>query len=149
MENSLFRNAEFSRPLNAVAAGTTTQNGSSVNLEDATGVVFVALLGTITAGAVTSLKAQQSSDDGNSDDWTDIEGSAVTIADDQDNKVAILEVLNPTKKYVRPVLVRGTQNAVIDGVIAIKLNPRKAPPTQPATVMAASKTIYGPKEGTA
>lgn len=146
---SLLKNGEFVRVMNAVAAGTTSQNSTGVDCSGVDAVTFVAAFGTITSGAVTSIKAQQSSDDGSSDDYTDIAGSSCTVADDQDNKVAVLEIVRPLKKYVRLVVVRGTQNAVIDGVIAITSHARKVPVSQGSTVVATSKTLPGPEEGAA
>jgi hypothetical protein len=145
---SLLKNAIFQRCLNAVAAGTTSQNGTGVEMANAEVVTFVAAFGAITAGAVTGLKAQQSDDDGSADDYTDLEGTLVSIADDEDNKVLVLEVVRPTKKFVRPVVVRGTQNAVIDSVLAIKTHTRVAPTTQGSTV-ADSESHVSPAEGTA
>lgn len=145
----LLTQAGFARVMNAVAAGTTSQNSSSVDCSDCESVTFIAAFGTITTGAVTSIKVQGSDDDGSSDDFTDLAGTSVAVADDQDNKVAIVTITRPRKKFNRLVVVRGTQNAVIDGVIAIKTNPRKTPVTQPSTVIATSKTVVSPAEGTA
>lgn len=149
MLDDLLAQGEHARVMNAVAAGTTSQNSSGVNMENADSVLFAAAIGTITAGAVTSIKAQQSDDDGSSDSYDDIAGTSVAIADTQSNKVALLNVQRPLKKWVRLVVVRGTQNAVIDGVFAVKYNLRKEPATQPATIVATSKTVVGPAEGTA
>lgn len=148
MSLSILKNVRIQRCMSAVAAGTTTQNGDAVDMANAETVLFIAAFGSITAGAVTGLKAQQSSDNGSTDDFTDLEGTLVTIADDQDNKVLALEVVRPAKKYVRPVVVRGTQNAVIDGVIAIVGNVRVMPVEQGSTV-ADSKSVVSPAEGTA
>ena len=146
----LLTQAGFARVMNAVAAGTTSQNSSSVDCSDCEAVTFIAAFGTITAGAVTSIKVQASDDDGSSDDFSDLAGTSVVVADDQDNKIAIVTITRPRKKFNRLVVVRGTQNAVIDGVFAIKTNPRKTPVTQPAaTVIATSKTVVSPAEGTA
>lgn len=150
MLGNFYGNSEMKRVMNAVAAGTTTQNGSSVDMTNAESVTFVAALGAITAGALTSLKAQQSSDDGSADDFTDLAGTAVVIADDQDNKIAILTIVRPQKRYVRPVIVRGTQNAVIDSVLSIKGSLKREPSTHDSSsVMANSKVVVSPAEGTA
>ncbi|MCK6475330.1 MAG: hypothetical protein L6Q35_00695 [Phycisphaerales bacterium] len=144
------KNCKVVRCKNAVAAGTT-------DITDATGVdtsgfeevTFLVPFGAITGSAVTSIKAQQSEDDGSSDAYSDLEGSSVTVADDQDNKVAILSIRRPLKKYVKCVVLRATQNSAIDGIIAILRHPRVRPVTQDTTVMAASEELAGPSEGTA
>ena len=120
---------------NAVAAGSTDSNGSGVSLAGYDGVLFIALLGTLTANQVTSLKAQQSSDDGSSDAYTDIEGSSTDPMDDADsNKLLLLDVFRPQEEYVRPVVERATANAVIDGVIAIRYRAKDRPVTQGADI---------------
>lgn len=140
---------EILRSMNAVAAGTTTQNGTGVDCSDCDGVLFVAGFGTITASAVTSLKAQQSSDDASADDYTDIAGSAQSVTPStHDNKSVVLDIFRPLKRYVRPVIVRGTANAVIDGILAIKYNLRKQPASTHASI-AAAKSLVSPAEGTA
>jgi len=143
---NLSRDIKVTRVLNGVAAGTSTQNGSALDMQGYEGVIFLAAIGTITSGAVTSLKAQEGD---TSSPTADLTGSGVTIADTESNKVAMLEIVKPGKRYIRPVLVRGTQNAVIDGIIAIQYGARVKPPTQDTTVMAASKVVVSPIAGTA
>ena len=147
---SLAKNAAIKRVMNAVAAGQTVQNSSSVDMSDAECVTFIASFGTISASAVTNIKAQQSDDDGSADDWTDLEDSqGATLTPTTDNsKVLVLEVVRPLKKYVRCVVNRATGNAVIDGVVAIKTHLRVSPATHDTTVKDAN-VVVGPAEGTA
>lgn len=145
---TLTKNADIQRVMNAVAAGTSDQTSSRVDSSDCESVVFIAAFGAITAGAVTSMKVQQSSDDGSTDDYTDLEGTCVTIPDTASNKVAVIEVKRPQKRDLKLVIDRGTQNAVIDGVFAIKHGLRKAPAALHTTV-AGLEVHAGPAEGTA
>ena len=87
--------SKLTRVSNAVAAGTTDINSSSVDMTAHDGVLFVVAFGAITATAVTSIKAQQSSDDGVADAWSDLAGTAVTVADTDDNKLAYAYLLTP------------------------------------------------------
>lgn len=135
------------RVMNAVAAGTTDQNSSSVDMATFKGVRFVVAFGTITSGAVTSIKAQQSADDSN---WNDLEGTAQTVADDDDNQVFIIDIRDPTDRYVRVVVDRGTQSAVIDGIIAERYAARGTQPlTNDSTTVGGQEIFSGPAEGTA
>lgn len=98
------------------AAGTTSVNGSSVNMTGFESVRFVALLGTLTSTQVTELKAQGSNDNST---WTDLANTHTGPAADGDSgKTLILDLFRPQYTYVRPVLVRGTANAVLQGIIA-------------------------------
>lgn len=142
-------NIKITRVSNAVAAGSTDSNGSSVDMQGFEGVLFVALFGTLTASAVTGLKAQQSSDDGSSDAFADLAGTAQSIADSKDDDCLVLDVCRPRERYVRPVVTRATANAVIDGVLAIQYGPRAKPTTHDAASIAGSELHVSPAEGTA
>ena len=145
----LTNKVKTTRVMDAVAAGTTSQNGSSVDMANFESVRFTAMFGALTATQTTSLKAQQSDDDGSADDWTDIEGSDTgPMGDDDDNDCLILDLTKVQKRYVRPVVVRGVANAVIDGVIADQYGPRNEPVTQDATIIATNQLV-SPAEGTA
>lgn len=134
----------------AVAAGTTDiEPSNGVDCAGFDGVRFLVAFGSIVAGAVTSIKAQASSDDGVADGWSDLEGTSITVADDDDNGVAVLEVVAPQKRYVRCVVDRGTQNAVVDAIIAEVYGAQgQMPVTQDSTVIGA-ETHASPDEGTA
>ena len=126
----LLEESLVSRLVNATVAGTTNitpQHG--VDMSNFDGVLFVCLMGTLTAGQVTKIKAQQSNDDGVADAYADITGAETAAAADGDgNKVLILDVYKPLKRYVLPIVERATQNAVIDGLIAVQYRGRRLPP---------------------
>jgi hypothetical protein len=139
------------RVMNAVAAGTSNQTSSAVDMQSNGGfdeVTFVAMFGTLTASQVTKIKVQQSDDDGASDAYDDVAGSlSVALADADSNKM-LATTVRPRKRYVKCVVVRGTANAVIDGVLALLSRQDKAPVTQPSTIVGWKTQDY-PDEGTA
>lgn len=145
----LNRETKVVRVMNAVAAGTTNQNGTGVDMQGFESVTFFALFGTLTATQVTSIKAQQSDDDGAADAYSDLAGSdSGGLADADSNKGIVLSVVRPRKRWVRPVVLRGTANAVIDGVVAVLARAHKDPTTHDSSV-ALSETVVSPAEGTA
>lgn len=142
----LVRTIRVSDRVAAVAAGQTV-NGDGVDLGDADAVRFLVLLGsTDTTG---DIKVQQSDDDGVGDDYSDLEGSAVSHTATDDNKILIVDVLRPTKPYLRPVavLASGTAGTVIDGMIAELYRVNRVPVTQDDNVSV--NTLVSPAEGTA
>jgi hypothetical protein len=147
--NGLLKNAEFAMVEGPAAAGQTVLTTDSVDMLNAEVVTFIIHLGAITSGAALSFKVTQSSDDGGSDGFSDLEGSGITITDDQDDKIVICEVIKPLKRYIRGVLTRGTQNSVLNGIVAIKTGLRNLPATQGTTVSTLSESSAGPAEGTA
>jgi hypothetical protein len=145
---NLSKAVKVARVLNGVAAGTTEQTGSVIDMQGFEGVQFVALFGALTATQVTSLKVQQGSfADGS--DMADLEGSLHTaLADADGNKCLVTDLFRPQKRYVRCVVKRGTANAVIDGALALLYSPRIEPVTTDATIKS-TKLLVSPNEGTA
>lgn len=147
--HSLLKNANFVRLMNAVAAGTSDQTSSALDMKGYDAVVFLVLFGTLTSTQVTSIKVQQSDDDGSTDAYSDLEGSgSAALADGDSNKMLISEIYRPTKRYLKLIVDRGTANAVIDGVVAIQHHAKVAPVTQGTTV-SSSELLVTPAEGTA
>ncbi|MAV35188.1 MAG: hypothetical protein CMJ59_06985 [Planctomycetaceae bacterium] len=139
------RGIKFTRVLDAVAAGTSDQNSSSVDMKSYDAVTFVVGFGAITASAVTSIKLQGSDDDLS---FSDLAGTAITVADSDDDKIVLSEINQPQQRYVRCVVDRGTQNAVIDFAVALQNKANKAPVTQSSTVLG-SEFHQAPAAGTA
>lgn len=140
---------KVTRVNNAAAAAQTDIEATGVAMDNFEGVKFYVAFGTITTGAVTSCKLQQSDDNGVADGWSDLEDSGITVADDDDNQVVVLDCYRPQKRYVRPVVDRGTQNAVVDGIIAVQYGPRVLPTTDDTTTVVGRVLVVSPDEGTA
>lgn len=145
---NLSKIGKVTRVSNAVAAGTTDVDSSSVDMTGFSHVMFIVEFGAITSGAVTSVHAEQSADDTNFDD---LEGTSITVADDDDNGVVILDIKKSGEtddEFIRCVVDRGTQNAVVDGIVAIQYGARELPVTHDATTVIGSEFHAEPDEGT-
>jgi len=132
MIESLVKNCSFEAALNNTAAGTgDTLNGDIIDLGNFDSVLFVAKLGDCANTAVGTLKAYC----GDTPNVADGAYKAVTAAftanaTDSDNKLVILDVVKPGKRYVRPDFVRATANIPVESIIAIKYNSKAYPVTQ-------------------
>lgn len=146
MANNISNQIKTTRVMNAVAAGTTAQNSSSVDMANFEGVRFTAAFGAIVAGAATSVNVAQSADDSS---FADLLGSGVTVEDDDDNQVVVIDIWRPVDRYVRCEIARATQNATIDGVIAEQYGPRVLPTTDDTTTVVGREIHTSPAEGTA
>lgn len=146
-ETSLTNSIVTSIAIAPTAAGTGTVNGNIEDMGGYDGIRFIVGMGTIVTGAATSLKVQQdvASAMGGAQDLL---GTGITIADDDDDSLIIVEVWKPEERYVRVVVLRATQNAEIDLGIAEKYGAYTFPVTQDADV-AASEIHSSPIEGTA
>jgi len=142
---NLSRFGKCTRVSNAAAAATTDVTSSSVDMQGFDSVTFYVSMGAIVAGAVTSVHAEQSADDSS---FADLEGTNITIADDDDNQVVILEIEQPSDRYVRVIVDRATQNATVDSIVAIQTKANKEPVTHDATTVVGAEYHLNPSEGT-
>ena len=135
-----------------VAAGATDITDSSVvDTQGFEGVRFIVGFGAITAGAATSVKVQQATaktSDTALTSGADLLGSSITVADPADNTLVITDIFKPQERYVQPHVLRATQNAVVDLIIAELYGPRVEPVSLDATVSTLEKHA-SPAEGTA
>lgn len=147
MQGFLTENVKITKVKDPTTDGTSAAEGASVDMAadgGFDGVVFMTSVST--AAANNTLKAQQSSDDGASDGFSDIEESAVDVgASDED---LVLDIQQPQKRYVKPVVVRGT-STVLGDIWAIQYRGRRLPTSFAAAGTLALKQLYRPDEGTA
>lgn len=130
-----------------VAAGTSNVNSDIVDTAGYDGVRFIIGFGAIVSGAVTSIKLQEN-DVNSGTGMADIAGSAITVADTDDNKIAVAEVIRPQERYLRLATLRATQNSTVDFVVVELFQARAMPVTQDTTVVSAEIALT-PAEGTA
>lgn len=134
--HNLLPNVEFVVVEAAAAAAQTELTTDVIDTYDCDGVVFIAHLGDVTAASVLGFVADHS--DASGSGFDDLEGPLAFTAgaSDADNKLLILDIYKPEKRYVRARLTRTAQNAVVNGITAIKYGLRSVPKTQGATVLA-------------
>lgn len=133
----------------AGVAGTTDINGTTLDMANYEGVLMVCRFGVITGSAVTSVKAQQGAESDLSD-AADLAGTGITVADDDDNQIFIIDLYRPTERYVRLVVDRGTQNAVVAEAHYVQYGPPKKMPVENNVTDAVTYELHvSPAEGTA
>jgi hypothetical protein len=131
---SLVKGSQIIRIAAGAVAATTDVVATVVDTANLEGVVFMALLGTVTSGGVPALVISQCETSNGS--FVNITGATKTTTSAGSDKALIVEVMKPTMRYLTATLTRGTQNAVCDGIMAIGVGPRNSPVTQGATVVA-------------
>lgn len=132
-------------PANGVAA-TSDISGVTLDMTGFEGVLMIVTFGVITGSAVTSIKAQQDSASGMGT-AADLLGTAQTIADDDDEKTFYIDLYKPLERYVRLVVPRATQNAVVASATYIQYTAAKAPVSHGTNV--SGELHVSPIEGTA
>ncbi len=129
------------------SAGTSDLTSEYVDTQGYEGARFICGFGTITSSAVTNTKVQQCDSSGGS--YADLEGTAQTVADDDDNQMVITEIVKPQERYLKHVIDRGTANAVVDFLIVELFGPVKEPVSSDTTTVVGTETHISPAEGTA
>lgn len=133
----------------AVAAGATDiTDATAVDVSNYEGVRFIFAFGAIVSGAATSVGAAALDTSSPTPGTDDLEGSKITVADTDDDKLVILDINRPRQRYVRPFVKRATQNATVNGIIAELYGPRVHPVTKDSTVTSQELHV-SPANGTA
>ena len=128
------------------AAGTTAINGATLDMAGFESVLVAVTFGAITGSAVTSIKMQQGAESDMSD-AADLEGTSQTVADSDDEDIFYIDLVKPTERYVRLVVSRATQNAVVSSAVYYQYGAHKGPVTHGSTIN--GEIHAGPAEGTA
>jgi hypothetical protein len=137
MIQSLLKESKFDKVLVATSAGTDdTLNGDILDLQDCDSVIGIAILGDVTENSVVTLKAYTGNEAALGDGaYESVTATVTATATSADNKLLVLDIVKPGKRYCRFDLVRATANAVVDGIVGIRYNYRSIPTTQPTDVV--------------
>lgn len=137
MIESLLKASKIDKCLIATAAGTDdTLEGDILDLQNCDSVIGIAILGDVANTAVVTLKAYTGDNSALSDGaYETVTATVTATATSADDKLLLLDVVKPGKRYCRFDLVRATANAVVDGIIGLRYNFRSIPTTQPSDVV--------------
>ncbi len=145
---SIKEDTKITRVSNASGASTSDVVCTAVDMKGFDSCTFVASFGAITSGCEASVKARQSTA-ANMANPADLLGTSIAVADDDDDQCVVLEIHKPRERYLQCVLLRETQTAVVDGVIAIQSNAAETPTTHDSTTVVDAELHHAPAEGTA
>jgi len=138
---SMLKNVKVTPVAASSAAATTEVLTSVLDMSGFDGVMFIALLGDVTATSVLTLTAKGNTASSTSSPTpvTQVATAAFTAgASDADDKALVVDVYDPQLRYVFASLTRTVANAVVNGIIAIQYKAEFRPTTQAATVIAAA-----------
>ena len=126
------------------AANTTAITSDAIDMQGYDGVLILTSFGT--AAADNTVKVQQSSDDGSTDAYSDLEGTSV-VSGTSDEDVWV-DVVKPTKRYLKLVAARGT-SSTLESIWAIRYGARKQPVDNTTSGTIIGEAHVSPAEGTA
>lgn len=145
----LFEDMKLTRVKAASAAGQTAVNSDPVDMSGYDAALFFTTFGAITSGGAQSIKVQQSDDNAAADDYDDLEGTGITVAADDDGQTFGVQIIKPTKRYLRLVVSRATQDSVVGEIYALLMGGDVRPITSTVTDVATFESHESPAEGTA
>ena len=132
----------------AYADGTADVNGATLDMSGYDGVLMILTAAAIAGSAVTTFKAQQGAES-NLSDAADLEGTGISVADDDDDQLFIIDLYRPQERYVRAVIDKDAANTVAASILYIQYNASRAPVTQNVTDEVTYELHVSPDEGTA
>ena len=138
---SLLKNVKVAYVAGAAAAAQTEVLSTVLDMTGYDGVMFIALLGDVTATSVLTLtaKGNTASSTSSPSPVTQKASTAFTAgASDADSTAIVVDVYDPAMRYVFASLTRTTANAVVNGIIAIQYTAEYVPTTQDVTVLASA-----------
>lgn len=130
------------------ASGNADRNGEVFDTAGLEGVLMIVKVATVAAGGVNRILAQQGAA-ANMSDAANLENTAISIADDDDNQIFILDIVKPRERYVRVVVDKDATNACAESAIYVGYGPRVMPVTQTLTDEVTYEKHISPAEGTA
>lgn len=130
------------------ASGSAPRNGAIIDMTDYRGVLMVVKFAAVATGAVTSIKAQQDTAVGGGT-MADLADTGITVADDDDHQVFVLDIYEPVKRYVRLVVGKDASNATAESALYIQYGSRKRPVDNLVADAVTYERHMSPAEGTA
>ena len=130
-------------------SGTADRNGTTIDMQGYEGCFFVLTTAAVAASSVNAIKVAQSSDDGVADAYSDLEGTSITVAADDDNQLFGIDVYKPAKRYLRCIVDKDASNAMAESVLALLYGPRELPVAGSITDEVTVESHVSPAEGTA
>lgn len=118
----LSQNAQVAYAVGSYGAGTSTVQGYVTDMSGYDNVMYILNLGTVTSGGNVTLRVE-GSDASNGSSNTTLANTGVNV-DPVSNTTIVIDVIKPSNRYVFPLVVRATQNSVVNSITAIKYGAR-------------------------
>jgi hypothetical protein len=125
------------------ASGTTEVSGAVFDTTGYDSVIIIARIGTANAGNFVKAQFGDASD---GSDMADLAGTKVVAA--ANGQLAVLEVVKPTKRYLRGNVIRAGAATVTGDIIYIGVNGTPAPVINQITNTLITKSVLSPAAGT-
>ncbi len=129
------------------ASGTAVRNGDEVDMKGYDGLIAIMHCATIAGSAVGDLHFETATVTGFSG-GTDLLGTALAVADDDDNQIFAIEVYKPLERFLRAVVTKDTTNAQAESVLYIQYEGVKRPEVNTVADLVTHELNVSPARGT-
>ncbi len=129
------------------ASGTAVRSGATADMEGYDGIMAVMHCAAIAGSAVGDIHFETATDSGFSG-GTDLLGTAIAVADDDDNQIFVAELNKPLERYVRAVVTKDTTNAQAESVLYIQYKGIKRPEVNSVDDLVTYELNVSPARGT-
>jgi len=126
------------------AAGTSAVTSDAIDMNGYDSVMVLSSFGTAASG--NTVKLQASSDDGSTDDYSDLEGTSVSSGTSDED--VFVDLRRAPKRYIKAVFARGT-SSTLESVWAFLYNARSLPVDNTTSGTITGEQHTAPAEGTA
>jgi len=147
MNNALSQEAQIRTALD-YASAAAVRNGAVFDMQGFEGVMMVVKFAAVAAAGVFSIKVQQDTAVGMGA-AADLAGTAIAVANDDDEQIFILDIYQPKERYVRVVVVKDATNVSAEMAFYIGYGARTLPVVQTLVDKVTYELHVSPVEGTA
>ncbi|MFA5379721.1 MAG: hypothetical protein WC455_28440 [Dehalococcoidia bacterium] len=130
------------------ASGSADREGAALDMSGFEGVLMIVKFATIAASAVVTIKAQQG-DESDLSDAADLEDTGISVAEDDDDQVFIIDLYRPLERYVRLYVDKDASNATAESAIYVQYGARSLPADNNVDDEVTCELHVSPDEGTA
>ena len=142
----LVTDVKYVKGLDIAAAAAADRTGAVVDMSGFQGVRMCVIFPAVATGATVSIKAQTATTAAFTTPH-DVTGTAQTVADDADNNIFVIDLLNPAERYVRLYVDNDATNNTTS-VAWYELYGPDAKPTTQGTGVSYEQHVF-PATGTA
>ena len=128
--------------------GSADRSGAILDMAGYAGVLMVVKFGTIAASAVTTIKAQQDSDSAGGT-MADLADTAISVADDDDNQIFIIDIFRPAERYVRLMVDKDAAHNTAEMAWYLQYGANQLPVANAVANAVTYEQHVSPAEGTA
>lgn len=130
------------------ASANADRAGATLDMKGFEGVMMVVKFAVIATGAVTTIKAQQDTDSGMGTP-ADLLGTGISVVDDDDDQIFIIDLYQPRERYVRLYVDKDAANATAEMAWYIQYGARSEPVVQTVANLVTYELHVAPAEGVA